>query len=94
MRFLAVTLVVVGCAWAGSPALAASSSQGVEDACPPGQVQGDDGLCVQTKGARMGYDFVPDAETAQASTAQSTAVKPKSTHQKTTKAPPSANAPK
>ena len=101
MRILTAALVIAGCAWGFSPALAATSSPNMDDACPPGQVQGDDGLCIQTKGARMGFDPVADAGTTPKTTADTTpsstvqpatptAAKAKSAHHKTTKTQPSA----
>lgn len=33
-------------------------------ACPPGQSEGQDGLCTPSQGDQMGYDFIPQGDTA------------------------------
>lgn len=92
MRVLTMFLVVAGCAWAYSPALAAANSQDAAkplDACPAGQIQHDDGLCVPTKGARMGYDNGQGATPP--STAKPKVKKPKGDQQTPSPTPPGGN---
>ena len=33
-------------------------------ACPPGQSEGQDGLCAPSQGDQMGYDFIPQGDAA------------------------------
>jgi len=69
-------LGLIGCALciAAVPAMAGPSKADLEktlSACPPGQSQGQDGLCAPSQGDQMGYDFVPQTDTTPA--AQSSA---------------------
>jgi outer membrane protein OmpA-like peptidoglycan-associated protein len=62
-------LGVVGCALCviAGPTLAGPSKADLEkalSACPPGQSEGQDGLCTPSQGDQMGYDFIPQGDTA------------------------------
>ena len=62
-------LGVVGCALTiiASPTFAGPSKADLEkalSACPPGQSEGQDGLCAPSQGDQMGYDFIPQGDTA------------------------------
>ena len=62
-------LGVVGCALTiiAGPTLAGPTKADLEkalSACPPGQSEGQDGLCAPSQGDQMGYDFIPQGDTA------------------------------
>jgi len=76
-------LGVVGCALTiiAGPTLAGPSKADLEkalSACPPGQSEGQDGLCAPSQGDQMGYDFIPQGDTAPggAKPAQTSSTKP------------------
>ena len=72
---------LVGCALsvAANASFAGPSKADLEkalSACPPGQAEGQNGLCQPSQGDQMGYDFMPQGDTAQGSVKHSTAPKP------------------
>jgi outer membrane protein OmpA-like peptidoglycan-associated protein len=53
-------------------------------ACPPGQSEGQDGLCAPSQGDQMGYDFIPQGDTAPggAKPGQTSSAKPTMAHRR------------
>jgi outer membrane protein OmpA-like peptidoglycan-associated protein len=67
---------LIGCALcvAAGPGVAGPSKADLEkalSACPPGQSEGQDGLCAPSQGDQMGYDFIPQGDTAPGGAQQS-----------------------
>jgi outer membrane protein OmpA-like peptidoglycan-associated protein len=83
-------LGVLGCAFVmAGPSVAGPSKADLEkalSACPPGQSEGQDGLCAPSQGDQMGYDFIPQGDTAPGGAKQpqqqTSSVKPVSAHHK------------
>lgn len=83
---------LIGCALTvvAGPSIAGPSKADLEkalSACPPGQSQGQDGLCAPSQGDQMGYDFIPQGDAAPGSAASPTktsSAKPASTTRHTT----------
>ena len=83
---------LIGCALTvvAGPSIAGPSKADLEkalSACPPGQSQGQDGLCAPSQGDQMGYDFIPQGDAAPGSAASPTktsSAKPAATTRHTT----------
>jgi outer membrane protein OmpA-like peptidoglycan-associated protein len=83
---------LIGCALsvAASPSFAGPTKADLEkalSACPPGQSEGQDGLCAPSQGDQMGYDFIPQGDAApggakQPPAANTTTTKPPAGHRK------------
>jgi OOP family OmpA-OmpF porin len=84
---------LIGCALTvvAGPSIAGPSKADLEkalSACPPGQSQGQDGLCAPSQGDQMGYDFIPQGDAAPGSAAspmKQSSAKPANTTRHTTR---------
>src|SRR5277367_5695124 len=83
--FLSFGLIACAMSAVASPSFAGPTKADLEkalSACPPGQSEGQDGLCAPSQGDQMGYDFIPQGDTAPggAKPAQTSSTKPVSAH--------------
>jgi len=84
-HFLYVGLVGCALSVAANPSFAGPSKADLEkalSACPPGQAEGQNGLCQPSQGDQMGYDFMPQGDTATGAAKHAGATKPGDTHGK------------
>jgi OmpA-OmpF porin, OOP family len=84
-HFLYVGLVGCALSVAANPSFAGPSKADLEkalSACPPGQAEGQNGLCQPSQGDQMGYDFVPQGDLAPGAAKPAASAKPTDTHHK------------
>ena len=65
--FLSFGLIACAVSAIASPSFAGPTKADLEkalSACPPGQSEGQDGLCAPSQGDQMGYDFIPQGDAA------------------------------
>jgi outer membrane protein OmpA-like peptidoglycan-associated protein len=65
--FLSFGLIACAMSALASPSFAGPTKADLEkalSACPPGQSEGQDGLCAPSQGDQMGYDFIPQGDAA------------------------------
>jgi outer membrane protein OmpA-like peptidoglycan-associated protein len=84
-HFLYVGLVGCALSVAANPSVAGPSKADLEkalSACPPGQAEGQNGLCQPSQGDQMGYDFVPQGDVTGGSAKHSGSMKAGDAHGK------------
>src|SRR5277367_7033831 len=91
--FLSFGLIACAMSAVASPSFAGPTKADLEkalSACPPGQSEGQEGLCAPSQGDQMGYDFIPrgDAAPGGAKPAQTSSAKPAMAHHRVASAGP------